>query len=156
MMSISESPIIAALLAPYLFVTVELSFAQCQAHAVFYDRKKTDCRVLRNQVQCPASNFQKPPEAPRKHPSTKPPAPPVPKVKSPAREAAPKPANQEAPVPTAVPVRPPRLPSPPKEDPKPAEEPAREAVAVRSPEVGTHRVVLNACKGRGERGGITK
>lgn len=78
---------------------------------------------------------QKPPEAPRKHPSTKPPAPPIPKVKSPTREVAPKPVSQEvAPVPAAVPVRPPRLPSPPKEDPKPAEEPSREPVAVRSPE----------------------
>lgn len=78
---------------------------------------------------------QKPPEAPRKHPSTKPPAPPIPKVKSPTREVPPKLVSQEvAPVPAAVPVRPPRLPSPPKEDPKPAEELSREPVAVRSPE----------------------
>lgn len=81
----------------------------------------------------PVGHSQKPPEAPRKHPSVKPPAPPIPTVKSPTREAAPKPIEKEAP-PEATPVRPPRLPSPPKDDPKESEETPKEAVAVKSPE----------------------
>ncbi|KAK8775777.1 hypothetical protein V5799_030876 [Amblyomma americanum] len=78
---------------------------------------------------------QKPPEAPRKQPSTKPPAPPIPKVKSPTQEVASKPVDQEASL-AVPPVRPPRLPSPPKDDPKDNDEAPKEAVAVRSPEVG--------------------
>lgn len=77
-------------------------------------------------------HIQKPLEAPRKQPSTKPPAPPIPKVKSPTREAVSKPVDQEASL-AVPPVRPPRLPSPPKDDPKDNEAP-KEAVAVRSPE----------------------
>lgn len=80
-----------------------------------------------------AAHSQKPPEAPRKHPSSKPPAPPIPTVKSPTREAAPRPTEREAPL-EAMPVRPPRLPSPPKDDPKDSERTPKEPVAVTSPE----------------------
>ncbi|KAH7933492.1 hypothetical protein HPB49_013184 [Dermacentor silvarum] len=92
-----------------------------------------------------AAHSQKPPEAPRKHPSSKPPAPPIPTVKSPTREAAPRPTEKEAPV-EAMPVRPPRLPSPPKDDPKDSERTPKEPMAVTSPEMNSEMPTLHTAQ----------